>query len=59
VQWGVEHIFNQHYSHLPQWKCVSGYIGGDTSNPSESAISFGTIGPSCPGTGDGSMLWHA
>jgi len=26
--WGTEHLFTQHYSHLPQFTATSGYTGG-------------------------------
>ncbi|RSH91520.1 Peptide-methionine (S)-S-oxide reductase [Saitozyma podzolica] len=34
--WGVEHLFNKHYSHLPQFSAISGYTGGDPSSKSPS-----------------------
>jgi peptide-methionine (S)-S-oxide reductase len=39
-QWGVEHLFNKHYSHLPQFSAISGYTGGDPSikNPSRCRV---------------------
>jgi peptide-methionine (S)-S-oxide reductase len=36
AQWGVEHLFNKHYSHLPQFSAISGYTGGDPSSKSPS-----------------------
>jgi len=42
--WGVEHFFNRYYSHLPQWKCVSGYSGGHTESPSYRQVCTGTTG---------------
>ncbi|KAK1922297.1 peptide methionine sulfoxide reductase MsrA [Papiliotrema laurentii] len=42
--WGTEHMFDQHYSHLPKWKCVSGYTGGDVTNPSYRQVCSGSTG---------------
>ncbi|GFZ51088.1 Peptide Met(O) reductase [Saitozyma sp. JCM 24511] len=44
--WGVEHLFNKHYSHLPQFSAISGYTGGDPSskNPTYRQVCSGTTG---------------
>ncbi|EIW72200.1 peptide-methionine (S)-S-oxide reductase [Tremella mesenterica] len=42
--WGVEHMFNKHYSHLPNWSCVSGYTGGQIGNPNYQQVCSGATG---------------
>nr|XP_019043867.1 peptide-methionine (S)-S-oxide reductase [Kwoniella bestiolae CBS 10118]OCF22797.1 peptide-methionine (S)-S-oxide reductase [Kwoniella bestiolae CBS 10118] len=42
--WGTEHLFSKHYGHLPQFKAISGYTGGQAENPSYRQVCSGTTG---------------
>ncbi|WVF67349.1 peptide-methionine (S)-S-oxide reductase [Kwoniella sp. CBS 6097] len=42
--WGTEHLFSKHYGHLPQFSAISGYTGGQASDPSYRQVCSGSTG---------------